>query len=69
MTRTRGRGIGHPGTRRRSIALREVHEARQPGARGANVAYEIAQRHVRDQIVSGGNPGPRGAGRLPFGGR
>ena len=48
---------------------REVHEARQAGARGANIAYEIAQRHAREQIVTGGNPGSRGAGCLPFGGR
>lgn len=48
---------------------RDVHAARQAGARGADVAYAIAERHAKEQIVTGGNPGARGAGCLPFGGR
>jgi hypothetical protein len=48
---------------------RDVHVARQAGARGADVAYAIAERHAKEQIVTGGNPGSRGAGCLPFGGR
>lgn len=46
---------------------REVHQARQAGARGVGVAYAIAEQDAKDQIT-GRNAGARGSGVLPFGG-
>jgi hypothetical protein len=36
---------------------RFVHEARQAGARGGDVAYAIAERKAVEEIVTGGSPG------------